>query len=242
MYRKYVYPEVTWCDFRSIVTEEAVEVGSLYNLEDRAIKLMVSVSVRHEVEVFSNCLVVSLMVPCTLQTDEKKRINKKPAHFVLGKDFLLTVRFDDIRGFKDTKKELEKETTVPRNTVDLFVQLLNTMYQHLHRDLLEHLPAIASGHHRYAHKKYLIDYTRMVRKHQGVLATFVSTAKEFFSDLDIESSLQEIGNHYQALEKQLDRQRSPSRHALPRKSESRRGSFFPGRLFNFFVGKSKNGK
>ena len=196
MYRKYVYERVTWYDFRDIREDEAVEVGSLYALEPGVIKTITNISTKNKVTKFDNCIVVSMDVPCSIDTGVNKKIAKKPVHFVLGDGFLITVRFDDVRGFKDMKKEYEHNRTPEsiNSSLYMFAALLSQVYEHMHHDISKQLPVIAVEHSDYAHKKYLIDYSRMIQRHESVIEAFRAVAVSFFDDDETNRNLDQIIN------------------------------------------------
>ncbi len=207
MYRKYVYQEVTWFDFREISKSEAIEVCSLYGLAEKVIKLILNTSVRHGVVRFDNCVLASMELPCTINTKNKKKIEKKPIHFVIGEGFLITVRFDEVRGLKDSKKSLEVSSTHAVRSTLVFAYILTRIYEHINHDLADRLPLIAAGHNSYAYKKYLIDYNRTLIKHEQVLEALRAVAVRFFTDPELDENLEKIMNKYRITIKHLDEQR-----------------------------------
>ena len=182
MYRKYVHQQTTWYDFRRISKSEAIEVCKLYSIEQEAIKTILNTSLRHGVVEYNTYIVASLGVPCTMGTFGKKRVRVKPLHVILGKEFLITVRFDDIRGFKEVKKSLETDEARLNSAAELLQDLLVNMYKHIHRDISNRMNGFVSNAGNGALKKYTADYVRVLKTLDHIVHTLCETSKKVCTD------------------------------------------------------------
>lgn len=207
MYRKYVHKGVTWYDFREINQDEAREVCSLYDLDSTLVKKILNVSTKDSATKYQNCILISLEIPCSLNTRDSQTIDKKPVHFVMGKDFLITVRFDDVRGFRELKKELPGDEEPVTQSLVILARLLLKVYEYMYHDLADELGKIAQEQGYHSYKKYLIEYRRTVARHEQVMETFRSVATHLYSDPLTTEALKPIVESYRSLNEKIDKQR-----------------------------------
>ena len=107
MYRKYVYSQTTWFDIVSADTSELVEIANLYSLDKDVVKNIANDTGVSTVEHFNDGVYISLFVPCIQNERGKEVVSHKRICFVLGSNFVITSRFNDIQGFKQAKKTLK---------------------------------------------------------------------------------------------------------------------------------------
>ncbi len=224
MYRKYVYHDVSWYDFKKPTQEEFLEVAKTYSLDQQLIKRFLSFSSKSETFISGDAMFLSLYFPCTLKEPTIEKIEKKEVKFIIGKDFIITGRSADVRGFYDIKKKIKAIDGKSENRVSDSVlplqQLLEEIYEHigddlerLHKSLLfteKHILSSKdiSKQTIYGLNKATSDYHRILQRHEETWVAFDSLCKEFFKDFDSSSSLERVMVPYElALDKSKENKR-----------------------------------
>ncbi len=202
MYRKYVYSGTTWFDVVSADTEELLEISAIYDLEKDIVRKIANDNNDTGVLVYKNCIYISLFVPCIEDFEQKNVITHKRVSFVLGSDFVITVRFGDVRGFKQAKKILKKQPVQPDTFSLFFLQtILGSIYQHIKQDIIYEIPILSrfepSDHETH---KMLQQYQDAMINHEQVFSVFSAIALEFFANLQSSDSLQQIMDEYEKLQ------------------------------------------
>ncbi len=212
MFRKYIYHDVTWYDFKNPRVEELLDVASHYNFNKDIVKKFLTTQTKSEALIHGGVIYLSLFFPCDLDKSESQ-IKKKQVRFIIGADFIFTARSDDIRGFYDLKKKIKNNKTsvidseTPMTTAPL-IELLQEVYNHigndlegLHKSLVfteKHILSSKdiSKHAVYGMNKKTKDFHKILETQQEVWIAFDGLCKEFFKNTKTNASLHMVMDRY----------------------------------------------
>jgi len=245
MFRKYIYHDITWYDFKNPQVEELLDVASHYNFDKDIVKKFLTTQINSEALVHGDVIFLSLFFPCDLDKRDSQ-IKKKQIRFIIGNDYIFTARSDDIRGFYDLKKKIKGVKTNALNpesplTTAPLIELLQEVYKHIGDDLEGlHKSLVFTKKHILSSKdvpkeavyginKKTRDFHKILETQEGVWVAFDGLCREFFADTQTNSSLDIIMKNYKRTLKKSEL--AKSRHidhkllfkrALTRKKRIRR--------------------
>ena len=212
MFRKYIYHDITWYDFKNPRVEEVLEVASPYNFDKTIVRKFLATQANSEAIIHGDVIFLSLFFPCDLDKSESQ-VKKKQVRFIIGSDFIFTARSDDIRGFYDLKKKIKGtktnalNTATPLTTAPL-IELLQEVYKHIGDDLERlHKSLVFTKKHIlsskdvskgevYGMNKKSTDFHRILETQEEVWIAFDGLCKEFFSNTQTTESLDMIMKDY----------------------------------------------
>lgn len=212
MFRKYVYHDITWYDFKNPRVEEFLDVAHNYEFDKSIIKKFITTQQNTEAFVHGDIIFLSLFFPCNLN-EEKKSIQKKQVRFIIGKDYIFTARAEDIRGFYDLKKKIKVSKTSPLNpqpnpTAPL-TELLQEVYRHIGDDLEALSKSLSYAERHILNQKdisknavYQInkktqDLHNILETQETVWKVFDGLCKEFFEDIYTDDTLSLVMSDYE---------------------------------------------
>lgn len=213
MFRKYVYHDITWYDFKNPQLEEFLDVARGYSFDKELIKKFLTKQERPEATIEGDVIFLSLFFPCDLDKDNETILSKE-VRFIIGKDFIFTGRNADIRGFYDLKRKIKDrktnslDSTNPNATGPL-TELLREVYIHIGNDLEELQNSLRYIERRitrskdvpkkvvYKTNKKALRLHTLLKQQEDVWIAFDALCREFFSDLHTNESLDIIMKDYQ---------------------------------------------
>ncbi len=211
MFRKYIYHDVTWYDFKNPRVDEFLDVATQYNFDKSIVKKFLTTQASPETMLHNGVIFLSLFFPCDLEKNDTQ-IKKKQIRFLIGDNFIFTARSDDIRGFYDLKKRIKhtKTNAVTKQATSAapLVELLQEVYKHigddlegLHKSLVftqKHILASKdiSKNVVYGMNKKTKDFHRILETQSEVWIAFDGLCREFFKDIQTTESLSRIIEEY----------------------------------------------
>ncbi len=195
MISKHTYNGLTWIDIKSPVQDELLHVSDEYSVPNFITTELLEPSMRSKVDLYDNFIYVVLHFP-----QVQKELADIEVDFLIGKNFFITVRYNDNEIIENFIAKLEGNTTHSSNknlthSGLLFVSLMKKHYQQLLNDLddlakkikdIEY--AIFKGNQERMVRaisfisRELIDFNRAVRFHKDVLESFQYVGVEFFGE------------------------------------------------------------
>jgi magnesium transporter len=110
----YKYKSATWVDLVEPTQEEIDEVVEEYGIDPYVAHELTSPSLKHRVESNGVHVFFILYFPAFKQTKEDKE--SQEIDFIVGKDFVITVRYDEIEAVDRFAKKVEVESILHKAT------------------------------------------------------------------------------------------------------------------------------
>lgn len=127
----YKYKDVTWTDLIEPTTEEIRDVAKQYGIDPLVAHEMVIPSFKHRVESRHNYIYLILHFPAWKLSKDSKE--SQEIDFLIGKDFVITTRFEQIDAVDRFAKKIEVESILEKNSQGnprdlIFFGLLNEIF------------------------------------------------------------------------------------------------------------------
>jgi len=113
MISRHKYNTATWIDLSNPTREEVNEISDEFSLHPYVKDELVSPSIKSRAELFDNYIYLILHFPAHRPSESSKRIIRE-IDFILGKDFVITVHYDQIDALDKFQKVLEVDTILDR--------------------------------------------------------------------------------------------------------------------------------
>ena len=196
MISRYTYHEVTWVDIESPTKEEIVHVMEEFAVPDLIGEEMLSSTLRSKVELYDNLVYVILHFPTMKGKDGKT--GEQEIDFIIGKNFLITVRYDTIDPVHEFSKLFESNSLLSREKMSshggyIIVQMMKELYKNslteldeLTKTVREIEYSIFNGQEEGMVKKIshtsrkLLDFKQAVRFHRDILASYEVASTRLF--------------------------------------------------------------
>lgn len=196
MISRYTYHDVTWVDIESPSKEEIVHVMEEFSVPDLIGEEMISSTLRSKVELYDNLVYVILHFPTVNSTDG--RTGEQEIDFIVGKNFLITVRYDTIDPVHEFSKLFESASLLNQEKMAshggyIFVQMMKELYKtslieldELTKIIKEIEYGIFNGQEEIMVKKIshtsrkLLDFKQAVRFHRDILKSYETSSTRLF--------------------------------------------------------------
>lgn len=110
----YKYKDVSWIDLVEPTPEELDEVVKQYGIDPLVAHELSSPSLKYRVEPKGDYIFLIIYFPAFKQTAEDKE--SQEIDFIVGKDFLITVRYDEIEALENFAKKVEVESILQKDS------------------------------------------------------------------------------------------------------------------------------
>lgn len=196
MVNKYQYEKLVWLDLESPTDEELREVMDEYNLSPLLAEELRIPSPKPKVDLYKNLILLILHFPAYMDSHVSE-FNQE-VDFIIGRDFLITVRYDAIETIHKFSKEFEVNAILEKHDFDnspghLFFHLISKLYQTLEHELdfiagaLDEVEArIFQGHEKEVVieiselSRDLLNFKQAMGGHREVLSSFEVASRGFF--------------------------------------------------------------
>lgn len=143
MVNTYTYNGLTWVDIESPTRDEVLEVTKKYNLLGTVGEELLSPSSEPKVELHNECVYFNLDIPTRMKQGHKGTIVNKEVDFVVGKNFIITTRYDVIEPLHNFLKVFETNSILDKKSEKgmgehagfIFYHMLKKLYAHVGSDL-----------------------------------------------------------------------------------------------------------
>lgn len=201
MIKRVLYNGVTWIDLESPSSEEMSELTKEFNLHPLISSELLSPSLRPKIDLHKDYIYLILHF-----------IDDKEVDFVLGKDFIITTRYEDVEPVMKFSKSLslgEQMHDKDFNAGVLFYYITRGLYNELGDELTRlraHMKVIEksvySGEERAMvlalaeSGRKILDLQQAVEPHQEVLTSLEHHTKEFYGKDYVRYASALLGNYY----------------------------------------------
>lgn len=196
MISRYTYKNLTWVDLESPSREEIIHIGEEFQLPQLAAEEMINSTLRSKVDLYNDFIYVILHFPIILHQTGKS--NEQEIDFVIGKNFVITTRYEHIDPLHEFSKKIEGlsfDHHTPMHGGTFFMLMMKELYHRsLHElDGLTHViktieGSIFENQERkvvksiLATNRKLLDFKQALRFHQDVLHSYEVAGKKFFGE------------------------------------------------------------
>ncbi len=130
MINTYSFKKVTWIDLESPTKDEVREVMEKFKIHPLAAEDLLLPSPRSKIEQYGEFISLTLHFPAWKQSHKD---NTQEIDFVIGKDFLITARYDTIDALYKFSKMFEVNSVLERN--GLFGEHAGYMFYYMIREM-----------------------------------------------------------------------------------------------------------
>lgn len=199
MISRYSRHGITWVDLESPTKEEMEHTVEEFGLGRIVGEEMVENTIRSKVDLYEDFMYLVLHFP--LIHKGSKEDKEQEVDFIVGKKFLITVRYESVEPIKKFAKIFETDalTENPKNHIDhggfIFMQLMKEFYRKLLQELesmtesirnIEHQIFSSEEHSMVRRMSFLsrklLDFKQAVRFHDEVLRSYESSSKRVFGE------------------------------------------------------------
>lgn len=197
MITSYKHKNLTWIDLESPTRDELAPVIKKFDINPLVAEELLAPSQRPKVDVYDNFMYLILHFPKYKHRENKNE--SQEVDFIVGKNFLITTRYDTVNSIFEFTKIFETESILEKMKIGsdagiLFSNLIKKMYGYLEFEL-EHLNEKLEKLERKMFEssestveslskinKELIDFKRTIRGHREILDSFGEEARKFFGE------------------------------------------------------------
>lgn len=195
MYTRYEHHSLTWIDLESPTKEEVSRVMQEFGLDDMVAEELLHISNKPLVENYGGYLYLVLHFPALRHTHKSL---EQEVDFVIGKNWVITTRYDTIDPLHKFSKVFEVNSVLDRSDLGqhagfLFFYMLKKLYksieheiEYVRRDLTEIERHIFSGHEilmveAISHSaRDLLNMRQTIEPHRDILHSLEEEGQTFF--------------------------------------------------------------
>jgi magnesium transporter len=213
MINTYKYGEETWIDIDRGTPEEIQEIVSTYGIHPFVGKELTSFTPKSRVEFHDKYIYCIMHFPAWKHTHGEDK--NQEIDFVIGKNILITARYDTIDALHKFGKELEVGEILKKFASHgkskehfIFMNMLRTLYASIFEEL-EYIEDVAEGITTKIFKgkekemvvtisevtRTLLDFKKITEQHQEILESLANRGEEIFGK-DFSDEIESITRDY----------------------------------------------
>lgn len=196
MLTRYTHRKVTWVDLENPTPEEVHGIMQEYGIHPLVGEELLGPTVRPKVDLYDNCIYLILHFPTVSHSHNGE--TEQEVDFLVGKNFLITVRYDTVDPLIHFAKMFEMNSLLDKAAMGdhagyVFFYMMKEFYKNLGNELggitgkLKHIEdRIFKGEEGRmvmeisVTNKALLDFRESIRFHKDVLESFETAGKIFF--------------------------------------------------------------
>lgn len=196
MLTKHKHKDVTWVDLESPTKEEVHKIMEEYSIHPSAAEELLMPTIKPKVEFYGNSLYIILHFPAFRHTHNHQQ--NQEVDFIIGKDFIITTRYDTIDPLHKFSKVFETNSILDKSDLGthagfVFFFMLKKLYKALEHELeyindaLETIEEdIFTGHEKEMVislsivSRDLLNFRQALTLHKEVLESFEEAGTKFF--------------------------------------------------------------
>jgi len=200
MILKYAYKNLTWIDLECPTQEELRQIMSEWNIHPLVAQELVGPSLRPKVELYPNFIYLILHFPVIKRKNSKKLIEQQEIDFIVGKNFIITSRYDAIDPLHQFAKLFEVNSILDRSDMAnhagfVFFYMVRVLYEALTQELESINDTIHDTEEKIFKGKEramvirlseisreLLGIRRAIGLHREILESFESVSRRFFGE------------------------------------------------------------
>jgi magnesium transporter len=214
MIHTYTYRRTQWVDIEHPTPDDVAEVMKRYHLHPIVAEELIAPTLKPKVDVYDHYLYVVLRFPVRGKNARGGRIiSNREIDFVIGKDFIITTRYDAVEPLHNFSRLFEVNSIIDKSAMGdsgstIFYFMLRHLYRAVGNDLDTLRDALSNAEDSiFADKerdmvfalseigRELIDIRQILRPHKDALESLRQVAKES-ADGDFEFKVGDIISEY----------------------------------------------
>jgi magnesium transporter len=198
MISRYTYHGLTWVDLESPTREEVLHITEEFSLPQLVGEELYSTTLRSKVDLYEHFIFLILHFPIDRENDPEK--TEQEIDFIIGRDFILTVRYELIDPVHEFAKIFEVNSLLDRERITthggfIFMEMMKQFYKSSLRELEEVTRTIKMIEHRIFSdneesmvrtisltSRKLLDFKQAIRFHRDILVSYESASRRFFGE------------------------------------------------------------
>jgi len=219
MINRYTHKGLIWVDVEKPTKEDIRSLSEEFNIHPLVAEELLAPTLRPKVDIHNQAIFLILHFPAFRHTHAVG--TKQEVDFIIGKDFLITVRYDTIDAIHKFSKEFEVNSILDKHMVGdhagfLFYYLSKKLYRSLEHELeyIEDRLSLAEES-IFKGEEYkmvevlselnrdLLDFKQALRTHKDVLHSLEAAGAKFFGS-DFSFYLQSISGEFFKVANMLD--------------------------------------
>jgi magnesium transporter len=219
MVLRYTYGKVTWVDLENPTSDEVHELALEFKLHPLVTDELLVPTLRPKVDIYKEFIYLILHFPVLKNVKVDQEID-----FVIGKNFIITTRYDAVDPLNEFSKIFEDGSTTDHAAMGehagfVFFYMIRKLYRSLTGDLAamelrlrEVEKWIFAGEEKEMVKEIsslsslLLDFRQSTKSHKEILASFEAAGKSFFGET-FSYYLQDISGEYYKMYNALESNR-----------------------------------
>ncbi len=213
---RYTCKAVTWIDLECPTHEEVLKVMKEFNVHPLVGQELVGPSLRPKVELYPDFIYLILHFPVMLRKHFKHSAEQREIDFIVGKNFIVTTRYDAVDALHQFSKVFEVSSILDRGNMGehagfVFFYMIRSLYDSLLHEMEALSDAVRSiENHIFKGKeramvvrisevgRELLDAKRALRLHKEILESFEMASGRFFGEEFKYHAHFIIGEYYKA--------------------------------------------
>lgn len=198
MITRYSHKNLTWVDLESPTQDEVRAIMNEFHINPLAADELLAPTLKPKVDVYENFIYLILHFPAFKHSNTLSQ--NQEVDFLIGKDFLITTRYDTIDPIHKFSKVFEVNSILDKSDMGthagyLFFYMIKKLYKSISHELefLENnLDDIEEEIFRDREREMVVEISKASRQllnfkqaliaHKDVLASFESAGKSFFGE------------------------------------------------------------
>ena len=214
MITRYTHNNVTWVDLESPTSEEVRQVMEEYSIHPSIAEELLLPTIKPRVELYEDAMIYLILhFPAFKHTHNSSRKNQE-VDFIIGKDFLITTRYDTIDPLHKFAKVFEVNSILDKEDIGehagyVFFYMITKLYRAIGHELeyvqsaLEEIEKqIFNGKEREMVleiskiSRELLNFKQALVLHHNVLDSFEKVARDFFGNDFVHQLRSILGEYY----------------------------------------------
>lgn len=198
MISRYSAHGLTWIDLESPTKDELDLIGEEFAIPSFVRQEMVESTLRSKVDLYPQFLYLVLHFPVISSGAPKN--SDQEVDFIIGKDFLITTRYELVEPVQEFSKIFERQTMHTDRLLDahggiIFMQMIKSFYKKSLRELEDMTTVLREIEDRIFTDQHasivrdisrisrkLLDFKQAIRFHGEVLSSYESASRRLFGD------------------------------------------------------------
>ncbi|MBX4209518.1 hypothetical protein KW799_02415 [Candidatus Parcubacteria bacterium] len=196
MVNTYTYKKVTWVDLENPTRDEVRSLMQAYDIHPLAAEELVLPTVRSKVDKYDDFIYLILHFPAWKHSHKE---TTQEIDFIIGKNFIVTARYDTIDPLHKFSKMFEVNSVLDRNSLvgEHAGYMFYYMIRELYRSLVDELESMDDALADIEQKTFMgreremvfelsnasreiLSFKHATALHKDMLASFASAARHFF--------------------------------------------------------------
>ncbi len=200
MIQKYNYKKLTWIDLHTPTQQDVSSLIADYKIHPIVGEELLAPTMKPKVDAYKNYLYLVLHFPIRVKKDGRFMTVEKEIDFIVGQDFIITTKYDEIEPLHNFSKIFEVNSIIDKSDIGehagfIFYYMIKKLYKHMayeleamHDALLIAEKSVFEGDEKNMVtvlsniSREIIDFKQISKPHKEVLESLSSIGATFFGN------------------------------------------------------------